>query len=553
MRRMRVLASILAVLPAGCGGDEKSDPCADVNCSAHGECIARGSSAECRCDDGYEPLGLTCVDGGGDSDTDTDTDSDPCDVPDEVGNDEDENCDGVDGVDGDGDSWPSEASGGSDCDDDDDAVYPGADDDVGDDVDQSCDDIDGMDADYDGFASEDSGGDDCDDEDDTVNPGAPDPVGVDGDTNCDLTDGVDADGDGYASIASGGDDCDDSNPDANPGLADDEAWSLYNFVILDDNVGDYASIAVDAAGDPRIAFWNGVLAEVMLAVWDGDSWGVSSVPLALAPPFAFAIGADDVAHVVSTGTGTMQHASDPGGVWEQETVLDVNGQWVDLAVDGGGVIGVAYQGVIARDLRFVTDASDEWVDTRIELEGGADVRLALDVDGVFHIAHYAAAPLFEVRSAVGAPEVWTVGTVDDSVPVAFRGVAIVADAGGSDHVFHGDGGLTYATNEAGDWTTEVVDAAPNAGGFPDVAMDAGGGLHVVHQDLDDPDGSLQYATNVSGEWVLEEVDGTGGAYATIAIGGGAVHVAHKTQGEFELWYATRPLPDGIDVDCDGVD
>ena len=60
-----------------------------------------------------------------------------------------------DTVDDDGDGY-SEADG--DCDDSNAAINPGATDVVGDDTDQNCDDVDGTDGDGDGYASEASGG-----------------------------------------------------------------------------------------------------------------------------------------------------------------------------------------------------------------------------------------------------------------------------------------------------------------------------------------------------------------------------------------------------------
>ena len=132
----------------------------------------------------------------------------------------DENCDGVDGVDGDGDTYPSEASGGDDCADDDAAVNPAAADTVGDAADQNCDGVDGVDADGDTFASEASGGDDCDDDDPTIHPGGADAFGDGLDTNCDGVDGVDVDGDGYLDSLSGGDDCNDDDPAIHPGVLD---------------------------------------------------------------------------------------------------------------------------------------------------------------------------------------------------------------------------------------------------------------------------------------------------------------------------------------------
>lgn len=75
-----------------------------------------------------------------------------------------------------------------DCDDDDDAYYPGANDISGDEKDQDCDGIDGVDADHDGFASQASGGPDCNDADDVIFPGAEEIGWDDIDQDCDTAD-----------------------------------------------------------------------------------------------------------------------------------------------------------------------------------------------------------------------------------------------------------------------------------------------------------------------------------------------------------------------------
>jgi alpha-tubulin suppressor-like RCC1 family protein len=86
-----------------------------------------------------------------------------------------------------------------DCNDEDETFYPGANDVVGDDKDQNCDDVDGLDEDRDGHASTGTGGDDCNDADDTIYLGAPEVGWDDIDQDCDLEDRYD-----FIEVAAGG-------------------------------------------------------------------------------------------------------------------------------------------------------------------------------------------------------------------------------------------------------------------------------------------------------------------------------------------------------------
>jgi hypothetical protein len=155
-------------------------------------------------------------------------------APDAAGDGLDADCDGIDGVDRDGDGAASRASGGNDCDDEDRARQPGAADPAVDGVDQDCDGVDGPDVDRDGAASAVVGGTDCDDGDATVYPGAAD-TSVDGvDQDCSGLDGnqsgggggdtgvstTDADGDGVDAAGLGGIDCDDTDATVHPGARD---------------------------------------------------------------------------------------------------------------------------------------------------------------------------------------------------------------------------------------------------------------------------------------------------------------------------------------------
>jgi hypothetical protein len=222
----------------------------DVDGDDYGDAAAVASPDASCLDDGEAEVGGDC--------DDADPDVRPGAVE-LVGNDVDEDCDGVWDcfVDGDGDAFgvdqivgsadascvdDGEATNDLDCDDTDGEVYPLADEVVGDDVDDDCDGLLSCydDADLDGFGTTEvvdivagdcmgAGvsfrSDDCDDTEPTANPAGLEVVGTPFDENCDgIWDcWLDDDGDGYGGlrIVSGFDDCSDPGESTNTFDCDD--------------------------------------------------------------------------------------------------------------------------------------------------------------------------------------------------------------------------------------------------------------------------------------------------------------------------------------------
>ena len=166
-------------------------------------------------------------------------------------------------------------------------------------------------------------------------------------------------------------------------------------------------------------------------------------------------------------------------------------------------------------------------------------------------------------SSNGGP--WSVEAVDTGNDVTPR---LAVDAAGHAHVSYLRAGpeheVRYATNAAGDWATEVVDAGFNWG-RPAFGVDAAGVRHVaVGRTGEDP--GVWYGTDAGGHWTMERLtdqapDGTVGlavapdgtasiAYAEFFATDGtplADRAVRVTTGKPGAWTTTRVADDTGDA------
>ena len=456
----------------------------------------------------------------------------------------DSNCDGVDGIDQDGDGFASLASGGADCDDGKPGAHPGAADAAADGVDTNCDGVDGVDGDGDGHASEGSGGLDCDDGSAAFHPGAYDALGDGQDRNCDGVDGIDADGDGYASALFGGADCDDGDASVHP-LAPDPPGDG-----VDADCADGDGVDADGDGYQAASAGGGDCADGDPAVHPGAAdavdgfcpassvgWGIDSI-LPMADPtsssdraIGLAYDAEGAAHICYHDAieKDLRYATDATGIWASE-VVDANDKasiHCSVAVDGSGV-HIAYWGGMETGPRVASGSAGAFESVLVEPGPGTQLgRYGMLVagDGGLHMAYGGGT---KVRYASQGPEGWT------AEPAGSTGgyhVALTLGAGGASHVaytYHGwKKELRYATNATGGWATLALDTA-NAGWFPSMAVDADGHVHISYYAMGTE--TLRYATDSGGSWVTSTLDPTEGVgrYSSLVIDAeGAVQVAYE--------------------------
>jgi hypothetical protein len=326
-------------------------------------------------------------------------------------------------------------------------------------------------------------------------------------------------------------------------------------------VGHNSSIAVDANGDPHVTH-NGYLAGEGL--WYsrrvGGEWihecvqrllftGNGSLALDAAgnPSVAFTAGREF----------SLRYARREGGVWTIEVVDPLTGQHASLELDAAGNPRIAYEtgGILKYAYRDAGVWTIEWVDFPGK---GRSASLALDAAGRPHITHIdgriGVSDILYARKLGG---IWLYDVVDDGGGSSALGVraALALGPSGAPHVAYRDATLTdlrYATKVAGSWAREVVDDGGDnpTGSDAFIAVDEAGVPHIsYHRHVGAGfDADLLYATKSGGGWQIVMVDEVGsvGRYGSIALDDlGRTHFGYQDIVATDLKYAVSSTATGV--------
>lgn len=201
------------------------------------------------------------------------------------------------------------------------------------------------------------------------------------------------------------------------------------------DAGYWASLALDASGNPVVAHYDQGQGTLRVARWNGSAFagavvsegedytpadtgdGATPVPANVGEYARLLIGADGTEYLAyyDRAWGTLRLASGTGGAYTISTVDDAGdvGQWPSLALDGS-TLWIAYHDVGNQDLKVAHgtpgDFSVETVDSGEHV--GADSSLFLD-DGAIGVL-YQDAFANDMKLARNAGGSWAVETVTGS-------------------------------------------------------------------------------------------------------------------------------------------
>lgn len=273
---------------------------------------------------------------------------------------------------------------------------------------------------------------------------------------------------------------------------------VYETVDSEGDVGTEKGIAVDSDGAVHMSYKDTTNGDTKYAVKTGDSWEISvleDVPDTHHTVFVdLELDSGDRPHVVyhtESNEGEdvqemspVKYAVLENGGWEIEKIAP-NGQFTQLALDSSGSPHVLYVVEPEEATIHAYKSGSEWVYDEIDPDSGnrRDVDISIDQedDSVHIIYHDTDGGLLKYyfERAGGSGMIETVDEGLSTSGLGHKGIKLALDPDGNPHLayFNGDReGFVHAYRENGEWSHAVVDE----GGYPSIAVDSQGRVHIAH-------------------------------------------------------------------------
>lgn len=317
-------------------------------------------------------------------------------------------------------------------------------------------------------------------------------------------------------------------------------WGTPEVVNYRGDVGRYSSLALDARGNPHIAYYDRTNEDLKYATRTIDGWQRYTVDSIgnMGSRCAIALDTEGVPYISyrDATNGRVKCASMVSDAWTYETVpgdiiygallpcREDYGYPTSLAVDADGHPNIAYYTVDGNLGYAVKVAGGGWSFEIADGIGnaGAQCSIVLDAQGNPHICYLENVNnVFRVRYAAKVSGVWSTTIINEGSTAhsCAHYTDLALDADGIPHIafYTNNAYLGYLTKATGsDWSFEVVDNSANVGLYASIITDSERNPHISYYDYTNH--VLMCATKSGSDWVTKVADdkrGTG-MYSSIA-------------------------------------
>jgi len=299
-------------------------------------------------------------------------------------------------------------------------------------------------------------------------------------------------------------------------------------------------LGLDSMGNPHISYFDVAGADLEYAHKSGGVWTLEHVDVAgyTGEYNSLALDAMDNPHIVYNKDGDLTYAVKNGG-WSIVTVTPGNFKYFSLALDSEGDPHISYGDLTADDIKYAYRSGGIWSsESIISIHTTQPTSLALDGQDVPHIAVYDEpnGAVFYANRRAGTWNDRANGWVEQGSFIGFY-PSIAIDSQDDPHLTYYDAGvgrLRYVVEKAGVWTLETIEMQTGGmygiGWYSSLELDVQGHPHVSYFDeqitgLKYADSYVTLSSPVGGErWLA-------GSQQTVRwIGLGAVRISLSSDG-----------------------